>query len=53
MNNHQVLIFVATGNIGGSAARELLKRGWQVRAVTRNPNSDKARALAGLGAELV
>ncbi|MBC8504656.1 MAG: NmrA/HSCARG family protein [Anaerolineales bacterium] len=51
--NKQVLIFGATGNIGGAAARELLKRGWQVRAVTRNPESEKAFTLAELGAEVV
>lgn len=49
----QVLIFGATGNMGGAAARELLARGWQVRAVSRNPQSEKAQALAALGAELV
>lgn len=51
--NKQVLIFGATGNIGGAAARELLQRGWQVRAVTRNPAGKKAQALAELGAEVV
>ncbi len=49
----QVLIFGATGNMGGAAARELLQRGWQVRAVTRNPQSEKAQDLAKLGAEVV
>jgi uncharacterized protein YbjT (DUF2867 family) len=49
----KVLVFGATGNIGGAATRELLGRGWQVRAVTRNPQSEKARALAALGAEVV
>ena len=53
MENQKVLIFGATGNIGGTAARELLKRGWQVRAVTRTPDSEKAQALAKLGAEVV
>ncbi|MCC9077838.1 NmrA/HSCARG family protein [Litorilinea aerophila] len=48
-----VLVFGATGNMGGAAARELLKRGWRVRAVTRDPQSEKAQALAALGAELV
>jgi uncharacterized protein YbjT (DUF2867 family) len=51
--NKQILIFGATGNIGGATARELLQRGWQVRAVTRNPQGKKARALSELGAELV
>lgn len=48
----QVLIFGATGRVGGAAARELLRRGWHVRAVSRNPDSEKARALAALGAEV-
>jgi uncharacterized protein YbjT (DUF2867 family) len=51
--NKQVLIFGATGNIGGATARELLQRGWQVRAVTRNPGGNKAQALSELGAEVV
>ncbi len=49
----QVLILGATGNVGGAATRELLQRDWQVRAVTRNTESEKAQALARLGAELV
>lgn len=53
MNDKRVLIFGATGNVGGATAREMLKRGWHVRAVTRNPQSEKARALAALGAEVV
>ncbi|MFQ5616221.1 MAG: NmrA/HSCARG family protein, partial [Anaerolineales bacterium] len=53
MNDKHVLIFGATGNVGGAAARELLKRGWRVRAVTRNPDSEKALTIAKLGAEVV
>jgi len=53
MDNKKVLIFGATGNIGGAATRELLKRGWQVRAVTRTPESERAQVLAELGAEVV
>lgn len=53
MNNQHALIFGATGNVGGAAARELLRRGWHVRAVTRNPQSAQAQALASLGAEVV
>ena len=53
MEQKTVLIFGATGNIGGAASRELLKRGWQVRAVTRNPENEKAQLLMQLGAEVV
>lgn len=53
MEKKCVLIFGATGNIGGAAARELINRGWQVRAVTRNPQSEKAQALTNIGAEVV
>jgi uncharacterized protein YbjT (DUF2867 family) len=44
----------ATGNQGGSIARGLLKTGdWHIRAVTRNPNGDKAKQLAAEGMEVV
>jgi uncharacterized protein YbjT (DUF2867 family) len=49
----KVLIFGATGNIGGAATRELLKRGWQVRGVTRNPASERAQVLKQLGVEVM
>lgn len=51
-HKQQVLVFGATGNVGGATARALLKRGWRVRAVTRNPSSEQAQALVALGAEL-
>lgn len=39
---------------GGAVADSLLKGGkFKVRGVTRNPASDKAKALADRGAELV
>ena len=47
------MVFGSTGNIGGAAARELLKRGWHVRGVTRSPESEKAHILAELGVEVV
>jgi uncharacterized protein YbjT (DUF2867 family) len=46
----------ATGAQGGSLARAILADpagGFAVRALTRNANSDKAKALAKLGAEVV
>jgi uncharacterized protein YbjT (DUF2867 family) len=48
-----VLVSGATGNQGGAVARELLAHGYRVRAMTRKPLSDPARALGKLGAELV
>lgn len=47
-----VLVTGATGNQGGAVARELLRRGHTVRALTRRPDAAAAAALADLGAEL-
>ena len=49
----QVLVTGATGKQGGALARFLLSRRHRVRALTRNPNSDAAAKLKGLGAEIV
>jgi uncharacterized protein YbjT (DUF2867 family) len=48
-----IVVTGATGLQGGAVTRHLLKEGWQVRALTRKPDSTKARALAALGAEVV
>ncbi len=48
-----VLVTGATGQQGGAVARELLSREHSVKAMTRNPNSQRARALADLGATVV
>ncbi|CAA9452940.1 MAG: hypothetical protein AVDCRST_MAG14-1174 [uncultured Rubrobacteraceae bacterium] len=48
-----ILVAGATGNQGGAVASNLLKRGFQVRALTRNQNSEGAQALAEQGAEVV
>ncbi len=48
-----VLVSGATGQQGGAVARELLTRGYSVRALTRKPDSEKARELAALGATIV
>ena len=55
MNNNTKIILVtgATGQQGGAAAHHLLKRGWHVRALVRDPNKPGAQALANAGAELV
>jgi uncharacterized protein YbjT (DUF2867 family) len=48
-----ILVVGATGQQGGSVARALLRKGFNVRAFTRSTQSEKALALAALGAELV
>lgn len=49
-----IVILGATGNQGGSVAQVFLQEPqWRVRAVTRNPASAKAQALAARGAEVV
>jgi uncharacterized protein YbjT (DUF2867 family) len=47
-----VLVFGATGQQGGAVATALKLQGWPVRALVRNPTSDKAKALLDLGVEL-
>jgi uncharacterized protein YbjT (DUF2867 family) len=51
-NKKIILVTGATGNQGGAAAARLLAAGWRVRALTRDPASRAARALAGAGAEV-
>lgn len=53
MNNKIIAVTGATGQQGGVVARKLLAEGWQVRALTRDPNKPAARALADAGAEIV
>ena len=57
MADRQILAIVgATGAQGGGLARAALEdseRRFEVRALTRNADSDKARALAAQGAEVV
>jgi uncharacterized protein YbjT (DUF2867 family) len=48
-----ILIAGATGQQGGAVARELLAAGHNVKAMTRNPGGEGAKALAALGAEVV
>ncbi len=51
-----ITVFGATGAQGGGLIRAILadkNSEFTVRAVTRDANSDKAKELAGLGAELV
>ena len=48
-----ILVAGATGTQGGAVARELNARGYHVKGLTRNPDSERARALAALGIEMV
>ncbi|KAK5132627.1 hypothetical protein LTR08_008826 [Meristemomyces frigidus] len=47
-----IVVCGATGQVGGSVARRMLKEGWQVRAIGRNKDSAGAKALADAGAEI-
>jgi uncharacterized protein YbjT (DUF2867 family) len=51
-----IAVIGATGAQGGGLAKAILadpKGGFSLRAVTRNPESDKGKALAAAGAEVV
>jgi uncharacterized protein YbjT (DUF2867 family) len=54
MADKLILITCATGKQGGATLRHLAKRGgFKLRAMTRKPDGDAAKALAALGAEVV
>ena len=48
-----ILVTGATGKQGGAVVHHLLKQGFRVRALTRDPQKPKAQALAEQGAEVV
>jgi uncharacterized protein YbjT (DUF2867 family) len=55
-NSKIIAVVGATGAQGGGLVRAILddpQGGFTVRAITRNPDSEKARALAELGVEVV
>ena len=48
-----ILVTGSTGKQGGAVARSLLDRGFQVRALTRNPQKPEAQTLTDQGAEVL
>ncbi|MFE2596629.1 NmrA family NAD(P)-binding protein [Streptomyces sp. NPDC059396] len=53
MTTEPVLVTGSTGRQGGATARALLAAGIPVRALVRDPATDRAKAVEALGAELV
>jgi uncharacterized protein YbjT (DUF2867 family) len=53
VNERTILITGATGNQGGAVARALAGKGFKLRAMTRKPESDAAKALQKSGTEIV
>jgi uncharacterized protein YbjT (DUF2867 family) len=53
MSDRVILISGATGQQGGATARALGGKGFTIRAMTRKPGSDAAKALAAAGAQIV
>jgi uncharacterized protein YbjT (DUF2867 family) len=51
--SEDILVTGATGRQGGAISRELLARGYRVRAMTRHPEGEPAQALAELGVKVV
>lgn len=49
----KVLVSGATGNQGGAVTRSLIAKGHQVRAIVRNTDSPKTKALVALGVEVI
>jgi len=52
-SDKMVLVSGATGKQGGTVIRHMLPKGWKLRALTRNPASREAQALAAEYVEVV
>lgn len=53
LTDKTIVVTGATGLQGRAVTRHLLDGGWQVRALTRNPDGALARALVSAGAQIV
>ena len=51
-NERIILVTGATGRQGGTVYRQLQKKGFKLRALVRDPNSNQARDLEGYGEEV-
>lgn len=51
-DNKIIAVIGATGNQGGAVTRHLVKKGWPVRAVTRDPSTDRSQHLLALGTNI-
>jgi dihydroflavonol-4-reductase len=49
----RVFLTGGTGFIGQHLTQALIRRGWEVNALVRNPNSTQAKSLANMGASCV
>src|ERR1700733_9080310 len=52
-NNRKILITGVTGNQGGAVAQALQGSGFNLRGLTRKPDSERAVALARQGVDIV
>ena len=52
-SNRTILITGVTGNQGGAVAQALKGTGFRLRGLTRNPDSERAAALARHGVEII
>lgn len=53
MNENIILVTGATGRQGGAVVRQLLQRGFKVRALTRNADKPAAQSLKAKGGEVI
>jgi uncharacterized protein YbjT (DUF2867 family) len=53
MNSKTIFVTGATGNQGGAVARNLIRNGFHVKALTRNPSSKRGIELKNLNVEIV
>jgi len=53
MDGKTIFVTGLTGNQGGAVAKNLIKEGFKVKALVRNPSSPKAVSFKDLGVELI